>query len=347
MHLPSFPLKRPELNFIALALRGKKIGFDKIIKMIDEMVINLKKEQTDDDRKKEYCGAQIDSTEDKKKTLENSISDSQTEIDEMQGTISELSEEIASLEAGIKKLDNAVSEATDLRRKENGEHKELMTSDTNAKDVLNWAKNRLNKFYNPKLYKPPPARSMTEEERISVNMGGTLAPVTPGGIANTGIGAFVQISRHTSKKAAPGPPPSTFGAYQSKSGSKNGVVAMIDLLIADLDKEMQVSSVNEKEAQAEYEALMQDSAEKRAADAKSLTQKSGEKASTQEALENEKETKGATQKDHMGTVKYLSSLHGECDWLLKYFDARKEARAGEIESLQNAKAVLSGADYSL
>merc|ERR1712194_963272 len=43
----------------------------------------------------------------------------------------------------------------------------------------------------------------------------------------------------------------------------------------------------------------------------------------------------------------LKTLHDECDWLLKYFDARKEARAGEVEALHNAKAVLSGADYSL
>merc|ERR1712060_372047 len=34
------------LDFIALALHGKKFGFDKVILMIDEMVVELKKEQT-------------------------------------------------------------------------------------------------------------------------------------------------------------------------------------------------------------------------------------------------------------------------------------------------------------
>jgi len=32
---------RPELDLIALAISGKKVGFDKVIKMIDEMVLNL------------------------------------------------------------------------------------------------------------------------------------------------------------------------------------------------------------------------------------------------------------------------------------------------------------------
>merc|ERR1719330_2174012 len=49
----------------------------------------------------------------------------------------------------------------------------------------------------------------------------------------------------------------------------------------------------------------------------------------------------------MLTAKYISSLHGECDWLLQYYEARKAARADEVDSLNRAKAVLSGADYSL
>ena len=34
-------------------------------------------------------------------------------------------------------------------------------------------------------------------------------------------------------------------------------------------------------------------------------------------------------------------------WLLKYFGVRAEARASEIDALGKAKAVLSGADFSL
>merc|ERR1740139_465869 len=122
---------------------------------------------------------------------------------------------------------------------------------------------------------------------------------------------------------------------------------MIDLLVADLDKEWKEATVNEKDAQQEYEAMMQDASAKRAADSKSITQKSAEKASTEEALQAEQDRRGNTATELMNTAKYISSLHGECDWLLKYFDVRKEARSGEVEALSNAKAVLSGADYSL
>merc|ERR1719343_116099 len=53
----------PGLNFIALALQGKKVDFGKVLKMIDEMVVVLKAEQQDDDDKKEYCDAQFDQSD--------------------------------------------------------------------------------------------------------------------------------------------------------------------------------------------------------------------------------------------------------------------------------------------
>merc|ERR1712084_64230 len=262
----------------------------------------------------------------------------------MQGTIEELTNEIAQLTAGVQALDKSVAEATALRKEENTDHKQLMSDDSTAKELLLFAKNRLNKFYNPKLYKPPPKRELTAEERITVNLGGVVETPAPGGIADTGIGAaFVQ----TSSVVAPPPPPETFGPYSRKDEEGNGVISMIDLLIKDLDKEMQEAGVNEKNSQEEYETMMKESAAKRAADSKSITDMSAEKAATEESLQAETDTKADTAGEHMNTMKNIASLHAECDWLMQYYDVRKQARAGEVESLQNAKAVLSGASYSL
>merc|ERR1711957_728317 len=95
---------------------------------------------------------------------------------------------------------------------------------------------------------------------------------------------------------------------------------------------------------AEYEQTMQDSAEKRAQDTKTLTEKTAAKANTETDLQSHKDEKKGAEGELMATHEVISSLHSECDWLLQYADTRKEARAGEISSLQNAKAILSGAD---
>jgi len=64
-------------------------------------------------------------------------------------------------------------------------------------------------------------------------------------------------------------------------------------------------------------------------------------------LQKDTEEKTATTAEAMATEQTISSLHADCDWLTQNFEVRKEARAGEIDSLKKAKAVLSGADYSL
>merc|ERR1711862_573888 len=105
--------------------------------------------------------------------------------------------------------------------------------------------------------------------------------------------------------------------------------------------------VEEKEAQAEYEQFMKDSAEKRALDAKSIEDKEGTKADLEAKLLKDEEEKTATMKEAMATHEFLAEVHADCDWLLTNFETRKTARAGEVDALTKAKAVLSGADYSL
>merc|ERR1719444_486004 len=165
-------MKKPvhdRVGFIALALEGKKVGFEKVIKMIDDMIVTLKIEQADDDAKKEYCAKELDAADDKKKGLEHAFSDLTTVIENSKEEIAKLAEEIDILKAGIKELDKNVLEATEQRKEENEDFKDLMASDTAAKELMKFAKNRLNKFYNPKLYKAPPKTELSKEDRIVEN----------------------------------------------------------------------------------------------------------------------------------------------------------------------------------
>jgi len=333
--------RNPKLDFIALAVKGKKAGFEKVIKLIDDLTAELKKEQVDDESKKEYCAAQFDQSEDKKKATEGTISDLEKSIADAEGAIVTLKEEIDALGDGIRALDKSVTEATEQRQEESSDYTSLMASNTAAKQLLEFAKNRLNKFYNPKLYKAPPKRELTDEDRATLAAGGTLAPTeAPGGIAGTGVTVLAQ-------KADPGPAPEAPAEFKKKGEESNGIIAMIDLLIKDLDKEMTEAEFTEKDAQGDYKTFMSDSSSKRAEDSKMLTDKEGTKADLQASLqENGAALKSAT-KELMAVEEYISSLHADCDWFIKYFDIRKEARTNEIDAMGKAKAVLNGADYSL
>lgn len=267
-----------------------------------------------------------------KSDLEKAIADGKE-------SMSTLSAEIENLVAGVKSLDKSVAEATDQRKEEHDDFVSTLAANTAAKDILGFAKNRLNKFYNVKLYKAAPKRELSDADRATLAGGGTLAPTeAPGGIAGTGIGLM---------QAAPPPPPEANLAYKKSGEESGGVIAMIDLLVADIEKENQVLNVEEKDAQKDYEKLVSDSAEKRALDSKAITDKESALATTEAEVETGTEGLKGKTTELMETDKYLGALHQDCDWLLQYHDARKAARVGEIDALGKASAVLSGADYSL
>jgi septal ring factor EnvC (AmiA/AmiB activator) len=281
--------------------------------MVDNFVAELKKEQVADEEKKTYCEAQFEESEGKKKALVREISDLETNMADAKEAIAALAQEIDSLAAGIRSLDKQVAEGTEQRKEQASDYTALIASNSAAKQLLEFAKNRLNKFYNPKLYKP---EGKPEDEPA----------------------LFLQ-------KGAPPPPPETVKAFSKKSGESSGVIQMIDLLINDIVKETVEAETIEKNAQEDYEQMLADAAEKRAEDAKSLTDKEAVRTELEQSLQEYGAGHKVASTGLMATERYISNLHGECDFLLKYFDVRKEARSGEIDSLNKCKAVLSGADY--
>jgi hypothetical protein len=346
----------PRMDMVMLALSGHAKNFDQVLKMIDNMVALLGVEQQDDDKKKAFCESEIDKTEDHQKELSQAGADLDKSISDAKESIATVRKELASLASGVAALDKSVADATEIRKAENAEYKQTMAEDQAAKELIGVAKNRLMKFYNPALYVPPAKVELSAQQRIAVNMGSEAAPtVAPSGIAGTGITylqsapVLVQVSSHDNNGnvGAPPPPPETWGAYQKKGQEQSGVVAMMELLVSDLEKEMSEMKVNEKDAQAEYETFMEDSRAKRAADSSSIAEKEGAKAELESELQQMSADSKATLKEGMTTAESLKDLHLTCDWLLSSYQVRKQARAGEIDSLKKAKAVLSGADFSL
>merc|ERR1719443_2603477 len=143
------------VSLISMALRGSKVSFDKVIKMIDDMVKLLGEEQIADDAKKKYCEAELDKTEDELKEVDHQIKDLGKAIEDATESIATWTDEIKSLTEGIAELDKSVTEATETRKEEHEDFVAALAANTAAKDIIGIAKNRLNKFYNPKLYKAP------------------------------------------------------------------------------------------------------------------------------------------------------------------------------------------------
>merc|ERR550514_2516184 len=91
------------VSLISMALRSAKVSFDKVIKMIDDMVKLLGEEQIEDDAKKKYCEAELDKTEDELKEVDHQIEDLEKAIEDTTENIATLVDEIKALGEGIEK----------------------------------------------------------------------------------------------------------------------------------------------------------------------------------------------------------------------------------------------------
>merc|ERR1719299_136672 len=115
---------------------------------------------------------------------------------------------------------------------------------------------------------------------------------------------FAEIHLHGSRAdAAPAPPPEANLAYKKSGEESGGVIAMIDLIVADVDKENTIMKVDEKNAQEQYESFMADASEKRSTDSKAITDKQEAKAETESEMMANKESKKSKTFEAMETAK--------------------------------------------
>jgi hypothetical protein len=326
----------PHLNLLLYTLnsqlkmtskgKAKAQGMEKVIKMIDDMVVLLGKDQTDDDKSKTFCEDELEKAGDEQKAATEKKAQVEAEISEATDAVSELADQIATLEQDIKDLDKSVAQATEQRKEEHADFLEMSQLNEAALQLIEKAKNRLQKFYNPTLYKAAPKTENTMEEKIII------------------AGTFVQIKAHDDEDSLEQAPESFPSLYQ-KSEKSAGVIGLMDMMVKEIETDMKDSAYEEKTSQADYGKLMKESEAARTANSKGIVTKTASKAELEGKLEMAKEAYTAVTTDLDLIAATLGDLHVQCDFLLQNYDLRKEARSNEVESLKQAKAILSGADF--
>merc|ERR1719152_311593 len=138
-------------------------------------------------------------------------------------------------------------------------------------------------------------------------------------------------------------PPVPQMEYKPSAGS-TGVMQMIEKLIYEAKGLMAESRKTEGEAQAAYEQTVADTNDSVANLQKEVVTKTKQKAAATKEKQQTAEDIADTVSELEDLDEYNKKLHGDCDYLLKNFMIRQEARAQEIEALQQAKQILNGAN---
>lgn len=140
------------------------------------------------------------------------------------------------------------------------------------------------------------------------------------------------------------PPPAGFKSYDNNAGG-GGVIGMITQIVNDA-KAMEAEAVHDEEdAQTAYESFVKETNASITAKNEDIVNKSETRA-TAEGDKTQAETeRDATETELEQLANEAADLHKSCDFVLKNFDIRQEARDQEVEALRQAKSILSGSKF--
>jgi len=136
-------------------------------------------------------------------------------------------------------------------------------------------------------------------------------------------------------------PPAAFDTYK-KSTQSTGVIALIRQIIADA-KAMEAEATHDEENAVElYAKFVRTTNDSLKAKDDSRVDLNAQKAKAEKSLTQSKSELDGAMTELGDLADGAGALHKSCDYTLKNFDARQEARDQEVDALRKAKAFLSG-----
>jgi hypothetical protein len=304
--------KTGNYHMAALAVSARLDGFEKVKKAMDEMLASLKAQQKDEYEHKEFCRVELDKNEDESRDKTHFKEDTESTITDLTGQIDTLTKEIEVLNVDIADTQVSIKAAGEDRAAENKEFQTTVADQRLTVNVLQKVLARLAEFYEKK------------DSGVVLKPSLLQQPNKPG--------------------QATGAPPKQ--AEYSEQGAAPGVMGLIQMIIADAKAMDAQVTKDEQKAQTEYAAFVTNANASVSAAQKSIASKTLEKAKAEESKSQEETTLQSTVNILATLASENADLHSACDFVVKNFDIRQEARAQEMDSIKSAKAVLSGASFS-
>jgi len=293
-----------------LAMQVKNGGhFNKIIVMIDKMIALLREEEQDDIDHKNRCESAINKNKLDIEDLNHEIDRTQKTLDRLGNEETELRDAIKAEETKINATQTDLDEAKKLRIVESEEFIQGLRDDAAAIKLVEEAIVALDRFYKTRS-----------------------APIL--------------TQARTDPEADPDKPPTEpwTDEYEGRKGEGHGVIAILEMIKEDLEKEVKTARENDGEAQVMYEkdtGSMRESLQKQTATKVALEKEAAALGMKIEDLEEHKSAKG-DDLDAENTRK--EALDKDCSWVETHFDSRRTKRKAEIDGLIDAKHYLAGMD---
>jgi hypothetical protein len=237
-----------------------------------------------------------------------------------------LSKEIVEHKAEVKETQKQMAAASEEREAENKEFQDAVKEQRAAQDVLKKAKARLEAFYKKKQ---------------------GLLQAQPQNLVQAVLGGhFVLYQGAQQPGAALSEKPKGFETFETKGKGAQGVLSLLSSIIKEAETMEKEALAAETDAQESYEEFIKGSNDSVSKLAALIASKTLEIAELTAATETAKADRSAALDDADRLVQTGVDLHKSCDFLVKNFDVRQAGRSQEMDALNEAKAVFSGADFA-
>jgi len=284
--------------------------FDKVIIMVDEMIELLRKEEQSDIEHRDRCENSQNANKNELADLDASIKKTQKNLDRMGGTKSDLEGEIGGLRMEIEATQGDMAELLKFRNGEEQDFKKALKDDTDALGLLRKAIAALSSFYK---------RNKMDVPQL--------------------IQKGPEYAKDQDKAPDAGFADANYGGRKSESG---GIIAILEMLAEDTEKELKEGRSDNGDAQAKYSK--QNDALQGTLDAQEESKANAETelADLEEKMGSYKKFKGEKEADQEAENDQKASVATDCDWVKAgHFEDRRTKRKTEIQGLVDAKSFLA------
>merc|ERR550537_981361 len=248
------------------------------------MITVLRNEEKDDNEHRDYCQKENSNAASKTEALEYDMTELGNKIARLENKVSEVEASKTKVQTDMAEMEKTMKEALEQRNNEPSAFRRAMSDDLESVGLIRQA----------------------------------IAALAPK--YGAGQASLVAVKKGAQKDAPADSPPETWGkSYEGRKSEGTGIIAILNMIAEDLQKDVTNAKKVEAEQMAELEQQIADLNEEIAQTDRARMQK--------ESLGNE-------------TSDYVNDLAKSCDWILAQFDSRREQRKDELNGLQNAKSIL-------
>jgi hypothetical protein len=283
--------------------------FDKVIAMVDTMIALLRKEEQADIEQRDRCQRSENANKNEMADLDHEIEKTEASLERMENKKKEIEEEIAKLESDINGTNEDMAELLEFRNGEVAEFRQAMKDDSDAIGLLKQAIVALEKYYKENNL-PIPELLQREDPEYT----------------------------HDPDKA----PELEFAGSESRKGETGGILAILEMLVEDLEKEEKEAKADDADSQDKYLKQRGALEETLASQEETLVNLETELADLEEKMRSYDKYKDEKSADKDAEEDMKKGIYTDCSWVKTHFESRREKRKVEIQGLVDAKAFLAG-----